>query len=537
MKKTALLRLLVTVAVLATALLPISVLAAAGDLYEADFSSDTINKFTPAGVLSNPPFASGLNGPFGLAFDSSGNLFEADTSSGTIFKFTSAGTQSTFASGLSGTKGLAFDSSGNLFEADQFSGTIFKFTPDGIKTTFASGLSGPVGLAFDSSGNLFEADFSSGTIFKFTPDGSKSTFASGLNGPVGLAFDSSGNLFEADYNSGTINKFTPAGVPSNPPFASGLSNPTGLAFDSSGNLFEADQGSGTIFMFTPAGIKSTFASGLNGPSGLAFLGGLASSSSSTVHLANISTRAFVQTGDNVLIGGFVISGNNPKQVLVRAIGPSLPAGIANRMQDPMISLHDSTTAEIDSNDDWQSHPNASQIPMQLQPGDPRESAILTTLQPGAYTAIVSGKGGTTGVALVEVYDMDTVATSELINISTRGPVQTGDFVMIGGFVPTGTSNIEVLIRAIGPSFAAAGIPNPLPDPTVTVFNANGNIIGQNDNWRDNQEAEILATGKAPTNNLESAVILNLAPGSGYTAIVSDKNGASGVGLVEVFKLQ
>jgi len=491
MKKTALLHRLVTVAGLATALLPISVLAASGDLYEADPGSDMILKFTPAGTQS--PFVSGLSGPFGLAFDSSGNLFEADLGSGTIFEFTPDGTQSAFASGLNGPIGLAFDSSGNLYEADQFSGTIFKFTPAGTQSTFASGLSGPVGLAFDSSGNLFEADQGSGTIFKFTPGGIKSTFASGLNGP------------------------------------------TGLAFDSSGNLFEADQGSGTIFIFTPAGIKSTFVSGLSAPSGLAFEGAVLSTP--TVHLANISTRALVQTGNNVLIGGFVISGNSPKQVLVRAIGPSLPAVIPNRMQDPMISLHDSTTAEIDSNDDWQSHPNASQIPTNLQPGDPRESAILTTLQPGAYTAIVSGKGGTTGGALVEVYDMDTTAASELINISTRGLIQTGDFVMIGGFVPDGTSNIEVLVRAIGPSLAAAGIPNPLPDPTVRVFDANGTSIGFDDNWQDSQGAEIAATGKAPTNNLESAIILNLAPGTGYTAIVSDKNGGSGIGQVEVFKLQ
>src|SRR5207237_8235048 len=124
---------------------------------------------------------------------------------------------------------------------------------------------------------------------------------------------------------------------------------------------------------------------------------------------------------------------------------SLPAAVPNRMQDPMISLHDSTTAEIASNDDWQSDPNASQIPANLQPGDPRESAILTTLQPGAYRAIVAGKAGTTGVALVEGYDMDTTAASELINISTRGLIQTGDFVMIGGFVPYGTSNIDVLL--------------------------------------------------------------------------------------------
>src|SRR5205085_2277683 len=161
-------------------------------------------------------------------------------------------------------------------------------------------------------GNLFVADRTSDTIFKFTPAGTESTFAAGLNGPVGLAFDSSGNLFVADQVSNTMFKFTPAGIKST--FASGLSGPAGLAFHSSGNLFEADQGSSTICKFTPAGIKSTFASGLSAPSGLAF--GRALSSTPTVHLANISTRALVQTGNHVLIGGFVISGTAPKQVLL-----------------------------------------------------------------------------------------------------------------------------------------------------------------------------------------------------------------------------
>src|SRR5438874_1475108 len=147
MKKPAFLHLLATVAGLAAALVPASARAAVGDLYEADFSSSTIFKFTPAGTTST--FASGLSGPFGLAFDGSGNLFEADYNSGTIFKFTPAGTKSTFASGLSNPAGVAFDSSGNLFEADQGSGTIFTFTPAGTKSTFASGLSGPSGLAFE----------------------------------------------------------------------------------------------------------------------------------------------------------------------------------------------------------------------------------------------------------------------------------------------------------------------------------------------------------------------------------------------------
>src|SRR5213080_856521 len=350
MKKIAFLDWLVTVAGLATALLPFSVLAAPGDLYEADNSSNTILKFTPDGTKST--FASGLNRPFGLAFDGSSILFEGDAGSNTIFEITPDGTKSTFASGLSGPVGLAFDSSGNLFEADQFSGEIFEFAPDGTKSTFASGLGGPVGLAFDSSGNLFEADYNSGKISKFAPDGTKSTFASGLGGPVGLAFDSSGNLFEADHDSGTI------------------------------------------FIFTPFGTKSTFVSGLGAPSGLAF----EHAPTSTVHLANISTRALVQTGNHVLIGGFIISGTGPKKLVMRALGPTLSSfGVPGVLQNPTLELHNASGALIAFNDNWGDTPNKQQIiDANLAPPNAAEPAILATLDPGNYTAIVRGANNTAG---------------------------------------------------------------------------------------------------------------------------------------------
>ena len=250
-------------------------------------------------------------------------------------------------------------------------------------------------------------------------------------------------------------------------------------------------------------------------------------------LGNISTRGLVQTGDQVMIGGFVIGGTAPKQVLIRAIGPGLVNfHVAGPLQDPMLSLHD-TSSEIASNDDWQGASNSAQIPTNLQPQDTHESAILITLQPGQYTAIVSGKGETTGVALVEVYDLDPNSGSKLANISTRGFVATGDNVMIGGFFGGGTSNGQVIIRAIGPSLSGPGVANPLSDPVLALFNANGEKISANDNWGDNQQAAIMATGLAPTNALESAILTNLSSGS-YTAIVSDKNGGTGVALVEVF---
>jgi len=289
---------------------------------------------------------------------------------------------------------------GDLYEADSGSFNIFKFTPDGTKSSFASGLNSPAGLAFDGSGNLFEADSNTGTIFKFTPGGTKSTFAAGLNGPYGLAFDGSGNLFEADFGSNTIFKFTPTGTKST--FAAGLGFPVGLAFDGSGNLFEADNGSGTIFIFTPTGTKSTFASGLNGPVGLTF--------EPTPHqLRNISTRGLVGTGDNVLIGGFILGGNGMVNcaLLFRALGPSLTAfGVAGALQDPTLQLFNSSGVVIAFNDNWKDTQQAQIQATGLAPTDDRESAIYATLPAGAYTAIVRGANNTTGVALVEVYNLN-----------------------------------------------------------------------------------------------------------------------------------
>jgi hypothetical protein len=203
----------------------------------------------------------------------------------------------------------------------------------------------------------------------------------------------------------------------------------------------------------------------------------------------------VQTGDNVLIGGFIITGTDPKNVVIRGIGPSLSNfGIANPLQDPTLELHNSNSV-IASNDDWQTAANASQIPTSLQPTDSRESAILITLQPGSYTAIVSGKNGTTGVGLVEVYDLDQATTSKLANISTRGFVDTGENVLIGGFiVGGGNGSARVIIRAIGPSLTQFGVSGALSDPTLELHDGNGVTITTNDNWKDTQQVEIEATG-------------------------------------------
>ncbi|CEF49260.1 unnamed protein product [uncultured bacterium] len=276
-------------------------------------------------------------------------------------------------------------------------------------------------------------------------------------------------------------------------------------------------------------------------------------------LGNISTRGFVQTGNDVMIGGFIIQGTQPKTVIVRAIGPELippPYNISNALANPNLELHDGAGALIASNNNWRTTiiggiitsnqvsaiQNSGHAPTQ-----PSESAIIATLPPGNYTAIVSGVNNTTGVALVEVYDLSPDATSILGNISTRDFVQTGDSVMIGGFIIPGTGPKTVIVRAIGPELIPPpyNITNALVNPTLELHDGTGALIAQNDNWQkteiggiitSNQVNAIQNSGHAPTQPSESAIIATLPPGN-YTVIVSGVNNTTGVALVEVYDLE
>jgi hypothetical protein len=249
----------------------------------------------------------------------------------------------------------------------------------------------------------------------------------------------------------------------------------------------------------------------------------------------ISTRVQVLTGDNVLIGGFIIGGSAPKTVIVRARGPSLATqGVAGVLADPTLTLVPASGPSV-TNDDWGAAANWATISQSgFAPTSAKESAILATLNPGAYTAIVSGVGGTTGVAIVEVYELDHPEVP-LTAISTRGRVQTGDNVMIGGIVIQGTTPQTVVIRARGPSMAAQGVAGTLANPVLTLVPASGPTI-VNDDWGTASNAGALsASGFAPTNPLESAILVTLNPGV-YTAIVTGAGGATGVGIVEVFAI-
>jgi hypothetical protein len=249
----------------------------------------------------------------------------------------------------------------------------------------------------------------------------------------------------------------------------------------------------------------------------------------TLPLLNISTRGRVEVGDNVLIAGFIINGTQPKRLILRACGPSM--GVPGSLANPQIELRNSGGQVLAANDDWKQAANRQEITNSLlAPTNDAESAILTTLVPGAYTAIVTGVNNTTGIGLVEVYDLGPTAEAKLANISTRGFVQSGDDVMIGGFIVSGNSAQKVLIRALGPSLPLS---NSLPDPVLELHDQNGALLRSNDNWRTDQQVEIQATGIPPTDDRESAIVSSLPPAA-YTAIVRDASGNVGIGLVEIY---
>jgi hypothetical protein len=242
-----------------------------------------------------------------------------------------------------------------------------------------------------------------------------------------------------------------------------------------------------------------------------------------------------------MIGGFIITGSESKRVIIRGMGPSLTAvGVPNVISDPILNLFSPSGTPLAVNNNWQDIQQVEIKATGLAPGNFREAAIIATLPPAAYTATLADANGSNGVGLIEIYDLNTGAIARLGNISTRGSVQTGDNVMIGGFALGGSSinPARVVVRAIGPSLAQVGINNALSDPTLQLFDNNGQSVAINDNWQDDlgQAAELLALNLAPGNPAESAIVSMLPPGL-YTAIVAGQGGGVGIGLVEVYAVQ
>ena len=257
---------------------------------------------------------------------------------------------------------------------------------------------------------------------------------------------------------------------------------------------------------------------------------------------NLSTRGLVSVGDNgdnVLIGGFIVSGTQPKTLVLRALGPSLSGfGLSEVLSDPVLRVYNSSGTLIAANDNWQSDPNHSVVEANgLAPDNLLESATAQTLAPGTYTVIVRGKQTTPGVGLVELYDLSPLSSSTLKNMSTRASVGTLDDVLITGFIIGDVGSTTVVVRALGPSLASYGVAHPLSDPVLTIYDSNGNAIATNDNWQDNINAILVQkNGLAPPNASESALVLHL-PAGRYTAIVRGANDGTGVGLAEVYTLR
>ena len=265
----------------------------------------------------------------------------------------------------------------------------------------------------------------------------------------------------------------------------------------------------------------------------------------TSNLLNVSARLQVGIFDHVGIGGFIVGGTGMKRVLFRAIGPSLtPLGIAGALADPYLELHDATGATIGTNDNWETTQLGGVITADqaatirattVAPTDSAEAAIVADLLPGAYTTVIRGASNGTGVGLAEIYDLDQPAAATIANLSTRGFVQVGANVLIGGFIIAGSNPSNIVVRALGPSLLGAGVGDALLDPTLDLHDSNGMLVASNDNWADTQRTEIEASGLAPTDPREAAIESSLLPGN-YTATVTGKNGTIGVGLVEIYKL-
>jgi hypothetical protein len=254
---------------------------------------------------------------------------------------------------------------------------------------------------------------------------------------------------------------------------------------------------------------------------------------------NVSARLPTGVGDNVLIGGFIINGTAPKKIIIRVMGPSLAAsGVSGVLADPMVELHNQTGAIIATNDNWKDTQQSQILATNLAPNDARESAIVATLTPGAYTAIARGAANTTGVCLLEAYDLDANADARLANVSARGYVDLGDDVLIGGSIlGGGNGGVNLVVaRAIGPSLAQFGVQNTMQDPVLELHNQSGALLDSNDNWKDGNRQALIDNGYAPADDREAAIFAVLPPGA-YTAIVRGKNNTTGVALVEFYNLR
>jgi sugar lactone lactonase YvrE len=554
-----------------------------GMLYLAESNLDTVQTVDPAtgrvstiagdvqqfGEIDGTGTSAHFDMPVATAVDASGNIFVADGAGYTIRKIaagnvvtTVAGSANTIGS-ADGTgaaaqfypmNGMTIDSGGNLYVAET-DNTIRKVTSAGVVTTLAGTpnvggtangtgaaalFNGPHGLAVDAAGDMFVADYGNDTIReRYAASGAQPSITTqplaqsvAIGSTATFSVAASGVpvpdyqwLFDGSYISGATNPT--------------LSVP---------NVQADNLGTYSVIVTSTSGTVTSDPVVLSSPG----VAPVAPPPQAGSHFANISTRAMVGTGAQVEIVGFVISGpaGSTEQVLIRGDGPSIDSfGVTGVLEDPVLTLFDAGGNQLATNTGWSSGSNASQIAaagasvgaFALVAGE-LDSALLLNLAPGAYTAQVSGLGGTSGIALAEVYQVGT-SSANLINISTRAFVGTNAAVEIAGLVVQGAQPVTVLVRAVGPTLAQFSVGGVLAQPTLSVIDASGTTVATNTGWSTNSNAAAIASEAAavgafalPSGSADCALLLTLQPGN-YTAIVSGVGGTSGIALVEAYKAQ
>jgi hypothetical protein len=536
-----------------------------------------VTRLNPSGtglVYSTYLGGTGYEASSGVAVDGSSNAYVVGDTDSTDFPVTTGAFRTTFPGFHSGTVTKLNPTGTALIYSTYLGGTSNGPTRPRAITIDGSGFAYLAGMTqspnypttFGSFSHSYCGGFSDAFVTKLNQDGSAlvystylcgSNFAGGDNADdaFGIAVDTAGNAYVTGYtNSDTfpvtpdayqtkragaddafLSKIDPSGATllystflGGAQFDDGFA---GVGVDSAGHAYVAGKTGSPEFPITPGAFQTTHHGGDD-----VFVAKFDfSAAAPTGQILNIATRLPVQTGDNVLIGGFIITGTQPKKVIVLGIGPSLAQFFSGSLNNPTLELFQGNTL-LKVNDDWKE----SQAEVQatgLQPSNDLESAIVATLDPGSYTAILRGKGGSTGIGVVQAYDLDQAAPSKFGNIATRGFVDSGDNVMIGGFIigPASGTTTTVVIRAIGPSLVNFGVTGALQDPTLELHDGNGATIAFNDNWKDDTNKSKVPQSLQPSDQRESALYRVLAPGN-YTAVMRGSGNTTGIGLLEVYNL-
>jgi sugar lactone lactonase YvrE len=569
-----------------------------GNVYVADSGNDTVRKIAPGGVVTTvagTPLAAGsadgtgnaatFNAPDGVSVDSSGNLYVADSKNDTIRKIDPTGFVTTItgstgtAENIDGTTNIArldtpgdvtVDSSGVIYVADTLNDTIRRIIPGGDSAPIFTAQPASVTVNLGTSA-LFSIGISGTAPFTFqwSLNGSPIPGATNPSYAVPEAQLSDAGAYavtvtnvdgSATSSAATLTVDLPTGFPDI------TAQPVGgpLATGGSLNLSVGVTGDGPFSyqwllngVAIPGATGPTFAASVSGTYSVSITNAVATAVSSSVlvgvenRLINVSTRAIVQTGGAIAIAGFVIHGpaGVPKQVLIRGVGPALAQfSVSGLLASPTITLFGPTNAEISSNTGWGSNADPAQVAAVSAevgafalPANSADSAMLAALTPGSYSVELSGVGSTTGVGLVEVYEVNTSDPSLLVNISTRAEVGTGANVLIAGFVVHGTQPATVLVRAVGPTLSSFGVTGILSQPILTVFDSTGAAFASNTGWGSNADtAQIVSVSSQvgafalPSGSADSALVLTLAPGT-YSAEVTGVGGTTGIALVEVYQ--